>query len=108
MTIINDKTIVDTALPRDLSFYPGSTDTEQAVIDTDAANIFKWVISNTNGDIVIETSYGTFIYYPASAVTPGGFLPVANGKKIVSSHNFGGALGTKNTTPTVIYLYGGV
>jgi hypothetical protein len=108
MTVVNDKEIIKDRLPGELSFFPGATDTEQAVLDTDATSPFKWIVSDANIDIVVETTYGSFIYFPASAVTPGGFLPVANGKRIVTSHTFAAPLGTKTTGAGNIYLYGGV
>ena len=106
MSITDDKEIVGTQLPRELSFYPSST--EQAVLDTEASQPFKWIISDANIDIVVETTYGTFLYYPAAAVTPGGWLPVTNGKRIVTSHAFAAPLGTKTTGAGNIYLYGGI
>lgn len=108
MTIVNDREIVKDSLPKELSFFPGSTETELAVTGTDATSPFKWMISDANIDIVVETTYGTFLYYPASAVTPGAFLPVANGKQIATSHAFAAPLGTKTTGVGNIYLYGGV
>lgn len=108
MTITDDKEILDTSLPRELSFYPGATDTEQAVVDTAAIAPFKWIISDASVDIVIETTYGSFVFYDSSTVTPGGFLPVANGKRVVTSHAFTAPLGTKTTGSANFYLYGGI
>jgi len=104
---MTDKEIIGTQLPDQLSFYPGATDTEQAVVGTDATNPFKWIISDASVDIVIETTYGSFVFYDSSTVTPGAFLPVANGKKVITSHAFASPLGTKTTGSANFYLYGG-
>lgn len=104
---MTDKDIAGAQLPDQLSFYPGASDTEQAVIGTDATQPFKWLIATTSIDIVVETTYGTFAFYDSSTVTPGAWLPIANGKKIVASHAFPAPMGTKTTGLGTIYLYGG-
>ena len=104
---MTDKDINGQQLPDQLSFYPGASDTEQAVVDTDATVPFKWIISDASVDIVIETTYGTFLFYDSSTVTPGVFLPVANGKKVVTSHTFAAPMGLKTTGSANFYLYGG-
>jgi len=104
---MTDKDIAGAQLPDQLSFYPGGSDTEQAVVDTDATVPFKWLIADASVDVVIETTYGTFVFYDATTVTPGAFLPIANGKKVVTSHAFPAPLGTKTTGSANFYLYGG-